>query len=52
MRTSLLDSKQQLHLNGSSDMSHDHIASRDSYLEFPGGFDSGQPGEDVPDLMG
>lgn len=51
VRSSLLDAKQS-HVNGSSDLSHDHMANRDSYISFAGGFNNGVPEEDVPDLMG
>jgi ABC-type transporter Mla subunit MlaD len=55
IRTSLLDSSKSAALsNGSAavDLSHDPVANRDSYISFPGGFDNGLPGTDVPDLMG
>ena len=53
VRSSLLNNKlQPPQTNGSTDLSHDIMANRDSYIAFPGGFDNGIPGgEDVPDLM-
>ena len=50
VRTSLLDSKQP-QANGGTDLSHDMVANRDSYLAFPGGFDNGVSEDTVPDLM-
>lgn len=53
VRTSLLDSKEQYQVNGSTDLSHDHLATRDSYYHYCGGSDTGKVEENdtVPDLM-
>lgn len=52
IRTSLLDSNRPSLSNGTAvDLSHDILANRDSYISFPGGFDNGVPGGDIPDLM-
>ena len=52
LRSSLLDNK-QVQSNGSTDLSHDKVATRDSYAGFTGGTDDGLPFLDGgPDLMG
>ncbi len=54
IRTSLLDIKQS-HGNGSTDLTHDKLAQRDSYAAFGNTGDSDEGADEVdsvPDLMG
>ena len=55
VRSSLLDGKQQTVNNGSANgnvgLEHDLLAKRNSYASFRGGYDSGMPGDDPPDLI-
>ena len=55
VRSSLLDGKQQTVNNGSANgnvgLEDDLLAKRNSYASFRGGYDSGMPGDDPPDLI-
>ena len=49
VRFSLLDGKQSS--NGAVEIQDDPLTKRDSYASFRGGYDSGMPGDDPPDLI-
>ena len=53
VRSSLLEGKQTNNgsSNGAMEITNDPLAKRNSYASFRGGYDSGMPGEDAPDLI-
>ena len=56
VRSSLLDGKQLTVNNGTATngnigLDDDVLAKRNSYASFRGGYDSGMPGDDPPNLM-